>query len=84
VTVLAALVVPTSSLVNVKLVGETVTGAVPVPVRAIDCGLLEALSVTVSDAVALPKADGVNVTVILQLFPAPSVLGLIGHVPPQT
>ena len=80
---MAALVVPTRRLANFRLVGETVTGAIPVPVRAIDWGLLEALSVAVSDAVRLPKADGVNVTVMLQLSPAPSVFGLIGQFPPQ-
>ena len=44
---------------------------------------MEALSVIFSDAERLPRADGVNVTVMLQLRPAPSVLGLIGQFPPQ-
>jgi hypothetical protein len=72
---------------NVRLVGETVTGlfstATPVPVRAIDWGLVEALSVTVSDAVRLPRAEGVNVTVMLQFSPAPRLFGLMGQFPPQ-
>lgn len=34
-------------------------------------------------AVRLPKAEGVNVTVMLQLFPAPSVAGLRGQFPAQ-
>ena len=82
-TVLATLVVPTRRLANVRLVGETVTGAIPVPVRATDWGLLEALSVTVRAAVRLPNAEGVNVTVMLQLRPAPRVFGVIGQFPPQ-
>jgi hypothetical protein len=48
-----------------------------------DCGLEEELLVTVSVAMRLPKADGVKVTVMLQLDPAASWLGLIGQFPPQ-
>jgi hypothetical protein len=75
--------VPISLLANVRLVGETVTGAIPMPDRAIDCGLVDALLVTVSDDIRFPRAEGVNVTVMLQLNPAPSVLGLIGQFPPE-
>ena len=53
------------------------------PERATDCGLVDALWVTVKVAVRLPNAEGVNVTVMLQLFPAPSVLGLRGQFPAQ-
>lgn len=45
---------------------------------------MDALWVTVNVAVRLPNAEGVNVTLMLQLFPAPSVLGLIGQFPPET
>jgi hypothetical protein len=83
VAVFVALVVPSAWFPNPTVAGNSVTGATPVPVRATDWGLLEALSVTVSDAVRLPRADGVNVTVMLQLRPAPSVFGLIGQFPPQ-
>jgi hypothetical protein len=54
-----------------------------VPVSAAVWGLVVALWVTVNVAVRLPRAEGVNVTAMLQLFPAPSVLGLIGQFPPQ-
>jgi hypothetical protein len=83
VSVFAALVVPPTWFPNPRLAGDSVTGATPVPVRAVDWGLVESLSVTVSDAVRLPRADGVNVTVMLQLSPAPSVFGLVGQFPPQ-
>jgi hypothetical protein len=83
VTVFAALVVSSTWLPNPRLVGVSETGAMPAPVREMDWGLLEAVSVTVNVAVRLPRADGVNVTVILQLAPAPSVLGLIGQFPPH-
>ena len=48
---------------------------VPVPERLMDCGLPEALSATMMDAVRLPLAVGVNVTVIAQLAPAATELG---------
>jgi hypothetical protein len=82
VTVLAALVVPTSRLAKVRVVGATVAGAKPVPVRVIAGGFEEALSVTISDAVRLPAAEGENETVIVQLLLAPNVSGLLGQVPP--
>jgi hypothetical protein len=82
VKVFAALDNPTASFPNARLAGSRVTGATPVPVRAIDWGLVEAVSVTVSVAVRLSRADGVNVTVIVQLFPAPRVFGLSAQVPP--
>jgi hypothetical protein len=81
--VFAALVEPTRVLANVRLVGVTVTGAIPIPLRAIDCGLEEELLVTVSVAMRLPKAEGVRVTRILQLDPAANWLGLIGQFPPE-
>jgi len=54
-----------------------------VPERATDCGLVDALWVTVNVALRLPNAEGVNVTVMLQLFPAPSVDGLSGQLTPN-
>ena len=62
----AVLVVPTVWAVKVKLDGVTDTGAIPVPVKLTDCGLLFALSVTVSDAVFAPGVTGAKVTPILQ------------------
>jgi len=43
------------------------TGAVPVPVSEIVCGLLEALSVMVNVPLRVPPPVGVNVTLIVQL-----------------
>lgn len=53
------------------------TGPVPVPARLTDCWLPAALlllSVMVKEAVRLPVAVGVNVTLIVQLLPAVSEL----------
>jgi hypothetical protein len=51
---------------------------VPVPLREIDCGLPEALSVIMIVPVRVPAAVGVNVTLIVQLaftlIEAPQVL----------
>ena len=75
VTVCAALVVLTNWLPKERLAGERLaTGAVPVPERLTDCGLPLALSVMLTEAVSLPVADGVKVTVIVQLAPAASEL----------
>jgi hypothetical protein len=64
-----ALVVPTSSLVKLKLEPESETaGATPVPERVTACGLFAALSLIESVAVRLPVAEGVNVTLIAQLL----------------
>jgi len=41
-----------------------------VPVRLTVCGLPVALSVMVTEAVRLPGAVGVNVTLMVQLLPA--------------
>jgi hypothetical protein len=68
VTAWAALVLPTVSAANVRLVGESVTagavttGAAPVPVNNTVCGEPIALSVTLTVPVLLPAAVGVNVT----------------------
>jgi hypothetical protein len=47
---------------------------VPVPFNDIVCGLLDALSVSVSVPVRAPVAVGVNFTLIVQLAPAATVL----------
>ena len=54
--------------------------SVPVPVSETECGLPGALSVIVTEAVRLPVADGVNVTLMEQLAFTPSVALLAGHV----
>ena len=48
--------------------------SVPVPVRRAVCGLLVALSVTVTETVRAPKAVGVKVTLMVQLPPAATEL----------
>jgi hypothetical protein len=67
VTVRGGVVIVRFSWPNERLYGERVTGtAIPDPVRLTLWGLPLALSVTVSDAVRVPAADGVNVTPIMQ------------------
>ena len=73
VTVCAVLVTSTDWLPKARLVGERLTRAavpVPVPERLTVCGLPLALSVMLSEAVRLPLAEGVNLTLIVQLAPA--------------
>ena len=61
-------------MLNVTLLGETpATGAVPVPVRPNVCGLPLALSVKINEALRLPVADGVNVTLTVQVLLGVSV-----------
>ena len=65
-------------LPNVKLEGLRLTdGPVPVPDRFTDCWLpatLLLLSVILNEAVRLPEAVGLNVTLIVQLLLAASEL----------
>ena len=71
VTACAVLVVPTDWLPKERLAGARLTaGAVPVPVRLTVWGLPTALSAMVSEGARLPLADGVKVTLIVQLAPA--------------
>jgi len=76
VTLCAVLVVPTFWLLNVRLVTErlAVADAVPVPVRLTVCGLPAALSEMLTNAVRVPVAVGLNVTLIVQLPPAATEL----------
>src|SRR5581483_2175306 len=75
VTGRAELVVPSPWAGNVKLVADKLTaGAVPVPVRPIDCGLPVALSLMVTVPVRAPVAAGAKVTLIVQLAPAATEL----------
>jgi hypothetical protein len=68
--VLAALVSPTGSLENVRLVGDTVTAAEPVPLRLTVCGLFAALSVKVREPLRVPVVVGEKVTPTAQFAPA--------------
>ena len=77
VRVCAALVVPRDWLAKARLAGERLTtGAVlvPVPERLTVWGLPLALSAMLSAAVRAPLAEGVNVTLIMQLAPATTEL----------
>ena len=73
VTARGELVVLRDWLPKVKLVVEkpaTADVPAPVPARAINCGLVLALSVMATEAVRVPEEAGVNVTLIAQLPPA--------------
>jgi hypothetical protein len=62
-----------------RLALDKVTGVAPVPLNYAVCGELEALSLTVSVPVSVPRALGVKVTEIAQFAPAPNVLGDSGQ-----
>jgi hypothetical protein len=70
------LVVPTAWLPNVKVEAERPTDpSMPVPIKLTACGLpAVALSAILTAAVRLPEAEGVKVTVMVQLRLAPSEL----------
>ena len=51
------------------LEGVAVTAATPVPLSATVCGLPAPESLTLSFPLRRPRADGVNVTEIVQLLP---------------
>ena len=70
----AALDVPTAVFGKVALTGVSLTCAPPTPESATVCGLFPALSDRVKVPVRVPSAVGVNATMILQFFPAASVL----------
>ena len=79
------LVAPVAQEPNARLDGVRLTpgaGAAPVPVRLTDSGLLSPLSVICTAALLVPAAEGVNVTLMVQLAPIASVLGLRGQVLP--
>ena len=66
----ALLVVPTVWLENVKLVGAKLmvgVAAAPVPVSATVCGLPEALSAMLTEAVRVPEAEGVKVMLMVHV-----------------
>src|SRR5215467_11793901 len=65
-----ALLVPTVWPAKVRLAGESVTtgaDATAVPLSETDCGLPLALSVMLTEAVLVPAAVGVKVTVMVQV-----------------
>ena len=71
---MAALVLPTAMSPKWMLAGVTVVCIVPVPLRAMLCGLaLSGLSVTVSVPLAAPKLPGAKVRDTVQDLKAASV-----------
>ena len=74
VNVFGRLAVPTVCGAYVALPGVNATGGMPVPESGTVCGLFAALSVSVMLPVRNPSWVGVNVTLIMQLAPAASVL----------
>lgn len=75
VTCCDALVEPTAVLGKVKLLAESVGGGMyPVPVSAMLCGELTALSVIVTEAVSAPSAAGVKWPWMVQLPPAATLV----------
>jgi len=71
----AALLVPTSWLGKVRLVGrKPADTVVPVPDRGTVWGLPDALSKTDTKALRAPAAVGVNVTLMVQLPPDATLL----------
>jgi hypothetical protein len=74
VNTFAGLVVPTVRAAYVALLGANVAGGPPVPESGTVCGLFGALSVIVRFPVRTPSWVGVKVTLIMQLFPARTVL----------
>jgi hypothetical protein len=61
----------------VALAGVNAAGRIPAPDSVTVCGLLLALSLTLSVPVLVPVADGVNVTLIVHL---PLAARLVVHV----
>ena len=66
--------VETTSLRKDKLAGVNAAASTPIPLRDRVCGLLLASSVAVRVPVREPSAVGVNVTLMVQVAPAASVL----------
>jgi len=69
VTGLAVALLPTSTLPKPILLVDSVTEAMPVPVRLAVCGLLELSSFTLRVAMRVPSPPGVKVTLIAQVAP---------------
>jgi hypothetical protein len=80
VTFLAALVVVSLTAAKVSEVGEReATGTVPVPERETEGAVPGALLVTLREAVRVPRAVGVKVTLMVQDALTASVLDPVGQ-----
>ena len=75
-------VVPNFWLRKVRLFTEVVISATPVPLRAECCGLVVALSVSVSVALCAPSVPGANATSSVQFVLGATVIGTAPQVPP--
>lgn len=73
VTVIAGLVVPMATVPKFRLVGKSFA-VVAIPASNTCCGLPAALSVTLSAAVRVPLAEGLKVTLTVQVAPAANEL----------
>ena len=69
VTVFPDVMVPIATVPKFRLEGVSFA-VVPIPLRATFCGLPAALSETVKAADRRPAAPGLNLTEIVQLYPA--------------
>ena len=73
--------VPNFWLRNARLFTEVVISATPVPLSAECCGLVVALSVSVSVAPCGPSALGVHATPSVQFVLGATAIGIAPHVP---
>ena len=74
--------VPNFWLRNVRLFTEVVISAIPVPLSAECCGLVEALSVSVNVALCAPSVAAPNATSSAQFELGATVIGIGPQVPP--
>src|ERR1700682_3228783 len=74
VVFIGLLLLPTATAPKFSEIGANVTGLTPVPLTAMVCGLLTALSETVIAPDCVPATVGENVTVILHFAPAAIVV----------
>jgi hypothetical protein len=75
------LVVPNFTCPYTRLFTDVVRSTTPVPLSAACCGLVVALSVSVSVALWAPSALGVNATPRVQFALGATVIGIAPHVP---
>ena len=69
-TVLTALVLPIATAPRFRVIGETVSRAMPVPASPTTCGLPGALSKILTLPSIAPTEAGANCRLMLQVFPA--------------
>jgi hypothetical protein len=82
VTVLMALVWPSTTFPKFNAEGETTVAAMPVPLSATVCGLFGAFVATVRVPVCAPVEVGEKATFTVQLAPA-AIVPVVLHVPPD-